>query len=106
MDAVGEGKMSMEEFERREQEMEKEKVKELGEDEEEKKDEEEVAKKMQEKVVVEVPRVEEKRGRGRPKRKASEGAETDAEELKIGTVYIVDQEKMVSKKLFLCFYRV
>jgi hypothetical protein len=41
-------------------------------------------------VVVEVPRVEGKRGQGRPKQKMSEGAETDAEELKIGTVYIVD----------------
>jgi hypothetical protein len=54
---------------------------------------------------VEVPRVGEKRGRGRPKRKASEGGETDVEGAEIGTVYIVDREKMVSEFLFLCFYR-
>jgi hypothetical protein len=62
VDAVGEGEINTEEFERREREIEKEKVRELGEEEEEKKDEEEVTKKVQEKVVVEVPRAGEKRG--------------------------------------------
>jgi hypothetical protein len=97
VDVVGEEEINTEEFERREREIEKEKVRELGEEEEEKKDEEEVVKKVQEKVVVEVPRVGEKRGWGRPKRKASEGVETDVEELRIGTVYIVDHKKMVSQ---------
>jgi hypothetical protein len=85
--------------------LERKKARELGEEEEEKKDEEEVAKRVQEKVVVEVPRVEGKRGRGRPKRKTSEGGETDVEGVEIGTVYIVDREKMVSEFLFLCFCR-
>jgi hypothetical protein len=105
VDAVGEGKITTEEFGRREKEMEKAKAKELGVEEDEKKDEEEVAEKVREKVVVEVPRAGEKRGRGRPKRKASEGGETDVEGAEIGTVYIVDREKMVSEFLFLLFYR-
>jgi hypothetical protein len=86
---VGEGKISTEEFERREKEMEKKKARELGEEEEERRDEKEVAEKVQEKVVVEVPGVGGKRGQGRPKQKMLEGMETDAEELKIGMVYIV-----------------
>jgi hypothetical protein len=106
VDEVGEGKISTEEFERREQEMERKKARELEEEEDEKKDEDEVAEKVREKVVVEVPRAGEKRGRGRLKRKASEGGETDVEGAEIGTVYIVDRERMVSKlfiSLFLSF---
>jgi hypothetical protein len=60
VDEVGEGKITME-FERREKQIEREKVRELGE-EEEKKDEKEVVEKVQEKVVVEVPGVGGKRG--------------------------------------------
>jgi hypothetical protein len=101
VDAVGEGTITMEEFEKREREIEKGKARELGEEEDEKKDEEEVAEKVREKVVVEVLRVGEKRGCGRPKRKVSEGGETDAEGAEIGMVYIVDQEQMVSKIYFL-----
>jgi hypothetical protein len=74
-----------------------EKAQELGEEEEEKKDEEEVMEKVWEKVVVEVLRAGEKGGCGRPKRKVSEGRETDMEGAEIGTVYIVDRERMVSK---------
>jgi hypothetical protein len=66
VDAVGEGEINTDEFERREKELETKKARELGE-EEEKKDEEEVATKVQEKVMVEVPRAGEKRGRRRPK---------------------------------------
>jgi hypothetical protein len=61
VDEVGEGKITMEEFEKREKELEREKMRELGEEEEEKKDEEEVVKRVQEKVVVEVPAARGKR---------------------------------------------
>jgi hypothetical protein len=35
----------------------------------------------------------------------SEGAETDAEELRVGMVYIVDRKKMVSEIFIALFYR-
>jgi hypothetical protein len=99
VDMVGERSITMEEFKRREKEMEKEKVRELGE-EEERKGKEEVVEKMREKVMVEVLEMGGKRGQGRPKRKVSEGAETDVEGINIGMVYIVDREKMVHIKFY------
>jgi hypothetical protein len=102
VDAVGEGKITTEEFERREKEIEGEKARELGE--EEKKDEEKVGEKVREKVVVEIPEMGGKRGRGRPKKKAVEGAETDAEGNIGDIIYIVDKEKMVSKIFSLFYY--
>jgi hypothetical protein len=45
VDEVGEGKVSMEEFKRREKEMEQEKVRELGEEEEKKRSEKRCGKK-------------------------------------------------------------
>jgi hypothetical protein len=100
VDAVAEGEIDMEEFERREREIEKEKGRELGE-EEEKKDEAGVAEKVWEKVAVEMGG---KRGRGRPKKKVLEGAETDAEGVKIRMIYITDKEKMVSNFFFFFFF--
>jgi hypothetical protein len=97
MDEYTEGKMGMEEYQRKEKEIERKKVEELGEGESEKEEEEgegreKTQKKgMQPMISVEMPV---RRGRGRPKKGLVDFPETDVEG-ETGGEGITDQQKMV-----------
>jgi hypothetical protein len=94
MDEYAEGKMGMEEYQRKEKEIERKKVEELGEGESEKEEEqgEGREKKTTRPIIsVEVPA---RRGRGQPRKGLVDFPETDVEG-ETGGEAITDRRKMV-----------